>query len=120
MINKRIDISERFLDFGVNIIGVASKLNNNQASRHITNQLMRSDTSAGANYEEACGAESKKDFIHKMQVVLKELRETLYWLKLLKKSNLISAKNIKEVLNEADKLVKIIAKSLITAKKKIK
>ena len=120
MSNKRNDISERFLDFGVNIIGVVSKLNNNQASRHITNQLMRSATSAGANYEEACGAESKKDFIHKMQLVLKELRETLYRLKLLKKSQLISIENIKEVLNEADELVKIIAKSLITAKKKKK
>ena len=118
--NKRIDISERFLDFGVNIIGVVSKLNNNQVSNHITNQLMRSATSAGANYEEACGAESKKDFIHKMQLVLKELRETLFWLKLLKKSKLISTKNIEEVLIEADELVKIIAKSLITAKKKTK
>ena len=118
--NKRIDISERFLDFGVNIIGVVSKLNNNQVSNHITNQLMRSATSAGANYEEACGAESKKDFIHKMQLVLKELRETLFWLKLLKKSKLISVKNINEVLIEADELVKFIAKSLITAKKKIK
>jgi len=108
--NKRIDISERFLDFGVNIIGVVSKLNNNQVSNHITNQLMRSATSAGANYEEACGAESKKDFIHKMQLVLKELRETLFWLKLLKKSKLISTKNIEEVLIEADELVKIIAK----------
>jgi len=118
--NKKIDISERFLDFCVNIIGVVSKLNNDQVSRHITNQLMRSATSAGANYEEACGVESKKDFIHKMQLVLKELRETLYWLKLLKKSKLISTKNIEEVLIEADELVKIIAKSLITAKKKTK
>ena len=81
---------------------------------------MRPCASSGANYEEACGAESKADFIHKMQLVLKELRESLYWLRLIEKSELIPNKDLFPVQNEADQLVKIIAKSVITAKGKTK
>lgn len=77
---------------------------------------MRSATSSGANYEEACGAESKADFIHKMQLVLKELRESLYWLKLIERSKLIPSDDLHPLLGEADELSKIVAKSVITAK----
>ena len=80
---------------------------------------MRSATSAGANYEEACGAESRQDFIHKMQVVLKELRESLYWLRLIKKSEINKTKmdiGISRLLIEARELANIIAKSVVTAK----
>jgi len=118
MIEKSNIISERLLNFGVNILQTASKLNINQVGRNIANQLMRSGTSAGANYKEACGAESKEDFIHKMQLVLKELRESLYWLKLVNKANLISKIKIEPLLDEAEELVKIVAKSVITAKKR--
>ncbi len=78
--------------------------------------MMRSATSSGANYEEACGAESKADFIHKMQLVLKELKESLYWLKLIRKSALMSDERVEPVLRETHELVNIIAKSVITAK----
>jgi four helix bundle protein len=84
MENKRKDLSERLLDFAANIIKLIGRFNQTFVGRHIGNQLMRSATSSGANYEEACGAESKADFIHKMQLVLKELRESLFWLKLTK------------------------------------
>jgi len=77
---------------------------------------MRAAASSGANYEEACGAESKADFIHKMQLVLKELRESLYWLKLVEKTNLISGKELRALADEANELIKIVAKSVITAK----
>jgi four helix bundle protein len=77
---------------------------------------MRASTSAGANYQEACGAESKADFIHKMQIVLKELKECLYWIKLTKRAELIDENEVKILLNESEELVKIIAKSVITAK----
>ena len=79
---------------------------------------MRSSTSAGANYEEAYGAESRADFIHKLQIVLKELRETLYWLRLIKKSNLVSITTLEVLIQEGKELTNIIAKSIITAKKK--
>jgi four helix bundle protein len=86
--------------------------------RHISGQLIRSATSAGANYEEACGGESRSDFIHKLQLVLKEMRESLYWLRLIMKTVLIPIEMISPIYQEADELTKIIAKSVVTAKKK--
>jgi len=112
------EISERLLDFAVRIIKLISTLNKTAAGRHIGGQLMRSATSAGANYEEACGAESRADFIHKMQVVLKELRESLYWLRLIEKSAIISEEKLKLLIQEASELSNIVAKSIITARNK--
>jgi len=120
MQNERKNISERLLDFGASSIRLAIKLNKIALGRYIANQLMRASTSSGANYEEACGAESKADFIHKMQLVLKELRESIYWLKLVKKTNIIADENIYKLLDEATELTNIIAKSVITAKKQNK
>ncbi|WP_447968267.1 four helix bundle protein [Nitrospira sp. M1] len=70
-------LPERLLDFGVSIIALSSQMWRSAVGRHIGFQLLRSATSSGANYEEACGAESKADFIYKMHIVLKELRESL-------------------------------------------
>jgi four helix bundle protein len=120
MQNEKKNLSERFLDFGARIIKLVIKLNKTSVGRHIGKQLMRSSTSAGANYEEACGAESRADFIHKMQVVLKEMRETLYWLKLIEKSGLVSVENLISLLNECEELIRIVAKSVITAKERAK
>ena len=115
MVDQR-EIAERFLDFAVGIIKLATKIDKTPVGRHIAGQLTRSATSAGANYQEAYGAESKKDFVHKLQVVLKELRESLYWLKLVKKAELSSEEDCDLLIQEADELTKIIAKSVITAK----
>jgi four helix bundle protein len=116
MQNDRKNLSERLLDFGASIVRLVIRLEKTYPGRHIGNQLMRSTTSSGANYEEACAAESKADFIHKMQVVLKELRESLYWLKLMKKSEIASNVDLQLSISEADELVRIVAKSVITAK----
>lgn len=78
MQSDKKNLSERLLDFAASIIKLAIRLNKTSAGRHIGKQLMQSSASAGANYEEACGAESRADFIHKMQVTLKELQETFY------------------------------------------
>jgi four helix bundle protein len=115
MQNRR-DLSERLLEFAASSIKLTVKLKRTAVGRHIANQLMRAATSSGANYEEACGAESKADFIHKMQLVLKELRESLYWLKLLEKTDLISSKELQALRDESNELTKIVAKSVITAK----
>ena len=120
MQNKRKDLSERLLEFAAGIIKLLIRLNKTAVGRHIGNQLMRAATSSGANYEEACGAESKADFIHKMQLVLKELRETVYWLKLATRTDLISDEDLQPWLSEAEELAKIVAKSIITAKSKEK
>ena len=120
MKNARNDLSERLLNFAAELIKWIVRLNKTAVGRHIAGQLMRSGTSAGANYEEACGAESRADFIYKLQVVLKELRESLYWLRLIKKAGLVPGTDPKlsELLQEAKELSNIIAASIVTAKKK--
>ncbi|MBM4298206.1 MAG: four helix bundle protein [Deltaproteobacteria bacterium] len=116
MQNQREDLSDRLLEFGANTILLCEKLNRSPAQRHIAGQLVRSSTSSGANYEEACAAESRADFIHKMQIVLKELRESFYWLRLLTKTRLVSAERLLTELREAEELIKIFTKSIVTAK----
>ena len=116
MQSQRENLSDRLLNFAARIVRLTLLLSKTVAGRHIAGQILRSSTSCGANYEEACGAESRADFIHKMQIVLKELRETLYWLKLSAKSfpNLIE--HLQANLKEADELIRIFSKSVITAK----
>ena len=111
------DLSERLLDFAVKIIKLIPRLNRTAVGRQISGQLIRSSTSAGANYEEACGAESRADFVHKLQIVLKELWESLYWLRLISKSGLMSIPIIDVHIKEGNELANIIGKSIVTAKK---
>jgi len=106
------------LDFGASIIRVIGKLNGSNGGRLIGNQLLRAATSSGANYEEACGAESRADFIHKLQIVLKELRESLYWLRLADRAGIMSTRDLKPLISEAESLAKIVGKSVVTAKGK--
>ena len=118
MQNQGNSLSERLLDFAANIVKLAARLDKTAVGRHLAGQLTRSGTSSGANYEEACGAESRPDFIHKLQIVLKELKESLYWLRLIQKASLIHASdpNLSALLQEATELANIIAKSIITAR----
>jgi four helix bundle protein len=78
---------------------------------------MRSGTSPGSNYEEARGAESRADFIHKMGIVLKELKESRFWLKLIHRTKLIKAEYVESLTQECQELCAIVAKSILTAKK---
>jgi four helix bundle protein len=86
----------------------------------IANQVFRASTSAGANYEEACGAESRADFIHKLHISYKELRETKYWLNLIQSSDIGDVEEISNILESTDLLLRIIGKSLITSIKNSK
>ena len=112
------DLSERFLEFAAIIIKLGKKLNKTYEGRHVYGQLFRSGTSTGANYEESQSAESKKDSQHKLQVVLKELKESLYWLHLIEKTQLIEKSDtiLVFLLKENRELIKIIAKSIVTSK----
>ncbi len=112
------DLSERFLNFSIDIINLTNDQNKSFALKHISNQLLRAGTSKVANYEEACCGESKKDFIHKLHIVFKELREALYWLKLLGHVG-AQSENYESTVSECDELCKIISKSLVTAKQRI-
>ena len=116
MHNQRENLSDRLLEFAANTIQLCEKLNRSAAQRHIAGQLVRSATSSGANYQKACAAESRADFVHKMQIVLKELRESFYWLRLLAKTKLVSDERLKPELQEAEELIKIFTKSIVTAK----
>ncbi|MBO8131131.1 MAG: four helix bundle protein [Candidatus Marinimicrobia bacterium] len=113
---NRSDLSERLLEFAASSTKLTVRLKRTAVVQYIANQLMRAASSSGANYEEACGAESRADFIDKMQLVLKELRESLYWLKLVERSDLISGNELQPLLAESNELIKIVAKSVITAK----
>ncbi|MEW6685045.1 MAG: four helix bundle protein [Candidatus Edwardsbacteria bacterium] len=86
--------------------------------KHIGGQLLRSGTSPGSNYEEARGAESRADFIHKLGVVLKELKESRSWMKVIYRAKLVSPEYLNPLISECEELCAIIAKSIITAKEK--
>jgi four helix bundle protein len=109
------ELSERLIDFSVRIGKVVDALPNTRLGRHVGNQLVRCGTSPPPNYEEACGAESKADFIHKMRVCLKELRETRCWLRLIVKSQMLPPDRLSGVLDEANQLCNIFGQSVATA-----
>jgi len=112
------NLQERFLDFAAKVIKLTLRLCKTATGRHIGNQLTRSGTSTGANYEEACGAESRADFVHKLQIVFKELKESLFWIKLIKRSELLPTEDeeLNFLLNETQELTNIIGKSVVTTK----
>lgn len=113
---REYNLSERFLEFASAVIAITNKLPNTLPGRRVGDQLFKAGTSAGANYEEAVGAESRRDFVHKLGIVFKELRESRYWLKLIWKTGMLSGTEVQETLNECDELIRIIAKSIHTAK----
>jgi four helix bundle protein len=113
----REEMSERFLMFAVNIVKLGGKMKKSFEAKHSFNQLFRAGTSSGANYEESISAQSKKDFIHKREISLKELKESLFWLRLIDRAELSKPNDILEwLLQENDELIKIIAKGVSTTK----
>jgi four helix bundle protein len=113
------DLDERLLDFSARAGKVVDALPNTRVGRHVAGQLVRCSSSPGANYSEACGAESTKDFVHKLGVSFKEMRETRYWLRYSIKSVLLPEKRLAPLLDECEQLCRIIAQSIITTKKRI-
>lgn len=114
----KYDLEERLLEYSANVIRLTDRLPNSRAGNHIAGQLVRSGTSPYSNHGEAQGAESQKDFIHKMGICLKELRESERWLKLIAKVPLLDPKDSELValLSETDELIRIFASSVKTAK----
>ena len=118
--DKRIfDLEERLIDFAVRIIRTAESLPKTRAGNHIAGQLIRCGTSPAPNYGEAQSAESRSDFIHKMKVSLKELRETRIWLLMIVKADLIKPMSkLEPLINENNELISIFVTSVKTAKQK--
>ncbi len=115
---KTNQLSDRLLDFAVEVIKITDSLPNTVAGRHVGGQLIRAGTSCGSNYEEACGAESRSDFSHKMSIVLKELKESRFWLRLISRTEMLTSNLIEPVLDECQQLCAIVAKSILTAKRR--
>ena len=115
---KGDDIAERLLDFAVRILRLVQALPKSSAGRHVGGQLVRCGTSAGANYEEARGGESRADFVHKLGVSWKETRESWYWLRMIHRAALVNPKRVESLIQESGELSAILATSLKTARKK--
>lgn len=120
-IKQSYDLEERLLEYSVRIIRLVESLPNSRTGNHIAGQLLRSGTSPYPNHGEAQAAESSKDFIHKLSISLKELRETRRWLKLVQRIPLIAKPEIlNDLLLETEELIKIFMTSIKTVEKKQK
>ena len=118
MQNRKFDLEDRLIDFAVLIISITESLNNTKAGNHIAGQLVRSGTSPALQYGEAQSAESRNDFIHKLKILLKELRETLVALKIIKRVPLTKTiELVDKAMIECNELISIFVKSIETAKK---
>jgi four helix bundle protein len=110
------ELSERLLHFAVRVGKVVDALPDTRLGRHIAGQLIRCGTSPAPNYDEGCGAESRDDFIHKVGIAFKELRESRVWVRMIIVAGLLSGKRMADLLDECNQLCNILAKSLVTAK----
>jgi len=118
MKEKEYDLKDRLIDFSVRIIKISEALPDSKAGKHISSQLLRSGTSSAPNYAEGQSAESRADFVHKLKIALKELRETEIWLKTIVRAKLIQPEeSIAPLIQETDELISILFKSIETAKK---
>ncbi len=117
---NKYDLEERLIEFSVLIIEIVNEMPNSKAGNHLSGQLVRSGTSVSLNYGEAQSGESRKDFIHKMKIVLKELRETYICLKIIHKTKLYKTETkIAKAKKENDELISIFVKSVETAQKNL-
>lgn len=114
--HPHFDLENRLIEFSLNIIEIVESLPNSLTGKHIGSQLIRAGTSPAFNYAEAQSAESRRDFIHKMKICLKELRETFVCLRIIdKKAFLKNSGLLSEMLKENNELISIFVKSITTA-----
>jgi four helix bundle protein len=115
---KKYNLEERLIDFSIIILNVIEQLPNDKIGNHLGGQLLRSGTSPALNYGEAQSAESRNDFIHKMKICLKELRETGICLKIIiKKPVMKNLVQVEKAFAESNELAAIFNKSIDTASK---
>jgi four helix bundle protein len=114
------DIVNRSIQFSIRVIKLYRELEKDTVGRIIGKQLLRSGTSIGANIHEAQGGQTKPDFITKITIAYKEARETMYWLKLIEESSIISSSRLVEIRDEANQITKILSSIILTAKQNLK
>ena len=111
-------ITDRTFDFAIRIVNLCKVMDEKPGvSRTLSRQLIRSGTSIGANVEESQSAQSTADFAHKLEIALKEARETRYWLRLLIAVELFSESRLSLLLNESEELIKILASIIVNTKR---
>jgi len=114
----KFDLEDRLIDYACLAIDIVEMLPPTKAGNHIGNQLVRSGTSPAPNYGEAQAAESVDDFIHKMKISLKELRESAIWLKIITKRHMIQdSQRLHSITDETVQLISIFMASIVTAKR---
>lgn len=115
---RNFDLQERLISFAVRVMNVVEALPENRIGNHVAGQLLRAGTAPAPNYDEAQSAESRRDFIHKLKVSLKELRETAVWLFLIQRKPLIQPpETLASVIAECNELISIFVASIKTAQK---
>jgi four helix bundle protein len=114
----KFNLEERLIDYSVLITEIVEAMPNTRAGNHYAGQLIRSGSSPALNYAEAQSGESRRDFIHKLKIVLKELRETMVCLKIINKANLFKIKE--SIISESNELISIFVKSVETAQNNLK
>jgi four helix bundle protein len=119
MEKTEFNLEDRLLDYAAQIIRVVDRLPQTRAGNHVAGQLLRSGTSPLPNHGEAQAAESRNDFIHKLSICLKELKESRRWLRLTQRVPLLDSENpVDSMLVETEELIRIFAASVRTAKRK--
>ena len=114
------DLEDRLLQFSTRIIRLVDALPNTRAASHLAGQLLRCATSPYGNHGEVEAAESRKDFIHKLKICLKELKETRRWLRLAARSEMVPAAKLTAILSETEELIRIFFSSIRTAERNAK
>jgi four helix bundle protein len=110
------ELSERLWNFAARIGKIVDALPDTRLGRPVAGQLVRCGTSTPPNYDESGAAESRDDFVHKLSIALKELRESRGWLKFVVIAELLPKAKMAELINEAEQLCRILGKSVVTAK----
>lgn len=118
--NKPFDIKDRSFQFALDCLRFCKNISSERKEFILTKQLSRSATSVGANIREAQNSNSKKDFVHKLSIAQKECNESIYWIELLKAFLDLNSKEVMDLKNEADKLLRILSSIVLNTKHKMK
>ncbi len=116
--NTNYSLEERLLDYSARIIRLVERLPSTRAGNHLADQLLRSGTSPLPNHGEAQAAESANDFVHKLKICLKELRESHRWLLLIQRVPLLRPRRVDPLVKETDERVRIFVRSIQTAEQR--
>ena len=115
--NTKYDLEERLLAYAAQVIRLVDQLPATRAGNHVAGQLLRSGTSPLPNHGEAQAAESRRDFIHKLKISLKELKESRWWLRLIQQVPLMDTERVEPLVGETQELIRIFATSIRTAER---